>query len=367
MNKRHGALSGSGTYSLTYNLPYWYYKFVSKVDMVNLSPNGEKRLSMIEFYYQIKDVTAVCRCFKVSRKTVYKWLRRYESSGRKLSSLEDSSKAPLTKRESELTYETELNIKHLREKYIRLGKVKLQKLFKTEYSQYISQSHITSVIQKYNLYYDPNKAKHIRSKKKKGQGGKKIRINEINPNSYLTEQKPFFFTTDTIILYLPYGIKRYILTAVEHEKKIAYARVYKNKSSLSAFDFLMRLSTLVDGKIAAILSDNGSEFLKYFDEACQRLKILHIYSRVNTPKDNPVCERFNRTLQEEFMEVDEYFESWLTESNLIQANQRLTEWLIFYNFTRPHQTLDYLTPFEYYLLQVKKQKLLPMYPALTRF
>jgi len=39
------------------------------------------------------------------------------------------------------------------------------------------------------------------------------------------------------------------------------------------------------------------------------------------------------------METDEYFESLLTESNLIQANQRLTEWLIFYNFERPYQTL----------------------------
>ncbi len=66
------------------------------------------------------------------------------------------------------------------------------------------------------------------------------------------------------------------------------------------------------------------------------------------------------------METDEYFESLLTESNLIEANKRLADWLIFYNFTRPHQALDYLTPFEYYQLQVKKKILLPMYPALTQ-
>jgi len=360
-----GKLSNAGTYSITYNLPYWYYKFVKAHPMGEMSFLAEKRLSMIEFFYQIKDVSTTSRLFKVSRKTFHKWFLRYEKSGKQLSSLEDVSKAPHTKRQSMLPFEDELNIKHLRQKYIRLGKVKLQKLFKTEYGQYISQSHISSVIQKYNLYYDLNSARRIRSKKIKGQGKRKIRINEINPHDYLTEQKPFFFTTDTIVLYLPYGIKRYILTAIEHEKKIAYARCYKSKSSLSTFDFLMRLSALVDGRIAAILSDNGSEFAKYFEEACNRLKILHIYSRVNTPKDNPVCERFNRTIQEEFMEVDDYFESLLTESDLIEANQRLTEWLIFYNFTRPHQTLDYLSPFEYYQLQVKKQKLLPMYPTLT--
>jgi len=333
--------------------------------MGELSTSAQLRLSMIEFYYQIKDVTVVGRTFKVSRKTFYKWLNRYENSGKQLSSLENVSSAPITKRKTNLSFETELNVKHLRQKYIRLGKVKLQKLFKTEYGQSISQSHISSVIQKYNLYYDSAAAKRIRSKKVKGMGAKKIRINEINPNDYKTEQKPFFFTTDTIVLYLPYGIKRYILTAIEHEKKIAYARSYSSKSSLSTFDFLMRLSALVEGQIAAILSDNGSEFAKYFEEACRRLRILHVYSRVHTPKDNPICERFNRTLEEEFMEVDEYFESLLTEPNLIQANQRLTEWLIFYNFTRPHQALDYMTPFEYYQLQVKEQKLLPMYPTLT--
>ena len=29
-------------------------------------------------------------------------------------------------------------------------------------------------------------------------------------------------------------------------------------------------------------------------------------------------------------------------------NQNLTNWLIEYNFTRPHQSLDYDTPWEYY-------------------
>ncbi len=332
--------------------------------MGKISAQAEKRLAMIEFYYQVKDVVVASSSFKISRKTFYKWLKRYERSGKRLSSLEDQPKAPLVKRKTTLDLNTELKIKHLREKYIRLGKVKLQRLFKKEYGGYVSQSHIGYVIKKYNLYYDPVKAKAIRSKKIKGRGAKKIRINEVGPKDYLSDSKPFFFATDTIVLYLPYGIKRYVLTAVETEKKIAYARSYSSKSSLSAFDFLLRLSALVDGKIAAILSDNGSEFAKYFEEACRRLKIVHVFTRVKTPKDNSVNERFNRTIQEEFMETDEYFEPYLTETSLVKANERLTEWLIFYNFTRPHQTLDYLTPFEYYQLQIKK-KLLPMYPTLT--
>ncbi len=315
--------------------------------MGEISSTAQLRLSAIEFYYQIKNVSVVCNSFKISRKSFYKWKDRFESSGKKLSSLENLPKAPKSRRSINLDFKTETDIKFIRKKYMRLGKVKLQKLFKSEYGYFVSQNHISYVIQKHALYFDSVTAKKIRSKKIKGMGHKKIRINEINPYDYLSSDKPFFFCCDTIVLYLPYGIKRYILTAIEHEKKIAYARVYKNKSSLSAFDFLLRLQALVDGKIAAILSDNGSEFAKYFDEA---------------------CKRFNRTIQEEFMETDEYFEPYLTETNLVKANERLTEWLIFYNFKRPHQTLDYRSPFEYYHYKFfEKQKLSPMYPTLTVF
>ena len=42
---------------------------------------------------------------------------------------------------------------------------------------------------------------------------------------------------------------------------------------------------------------------------------------------------------------------WLYNSNLSldpeEFNPRLTEWLVEYNFNRPHQSLAYLTPVEY--------------------
>ena len=38
---------------------------------------------------------------------------------------------------------------------------------------------------------------------------------------------------------------------------------------------------------------------------------------------------------------NEYFEEYLLEKSLTKANRALTDWLIFYNFKRPHQTLNY--------------------------
>lgn len=362
-----GSLKSAGTFSITYNLPYWWLKVSKKISNIgDTSIIAKQRLKMIEGYKILKNVKLICQIFGVSPKTFYKWKRCFEKGKRQLSSLENLPKTPIKKRQKQLDFKTELNIKHLREKYIRLGKVKLQKLFQKEYGYFVSQNHISYVISKYNLFYDKVKTKRIRTKKQKNKGKRKIRINKINPKDYLKDNnKPFFFCVDSIVLYLPYGVKRYILTAVDYEKKIAYARCYTNKSSLLAFDFILRLLMLVNGKISAVLSDNVSEFAKYFDEACKRLKIIHIYTRVKTPKDNSVNERFNRTLQEEFMETDEYFESLLTETDLKEANKRLTEWLIFYNLERPHQSLNYQTPIEWYNKNYKLMRVLPMYSTYT--
>src|SRR3990172_11396173 len=127
-----GTLSNAGTYSLTYNLPYRFYKFVRAHPMEELSPQAQLRLSMIEFYDQVKDASVVSKTFKVSRKTFYKWFNRYRKSGKQLSSLVNVSTVPETKKKTILHFKTELDVKHLREKYITLLKIKLQKLFKSE-------------------------------------------------------------------------------------------------------------------------------------------------------------------------------------------------------------------------------------------
>src|SRR4030042_446705 len=80
---------------------------------------------------------------------------------------------------------------------------------------------------------------------------------------------------------------------------------------------------------------------------------------LKTPKDNPEIERFNGTLEYE----------WLHDSNLSldpeELNPRLTEWLIEYNFNRPHQSLGYLAPVEHIEKEFAKIRspVLPMWSA----
>jgi transposase InsO family protein len=132
--------------------------------------------------------------------------------------------------------------------------------------------------------------------------------------------------------------------------------MYTTHSSASARDFLYRLHLLLDGKIENVQTDNGSEFHRHVETACTELGKPHYWSRVKTPKDNAVNERFNRTVQDEFISLGN-----MTADTAV-FNQRLTEWLVEYNFSRPHQTLGYLPPISF---TFKYHKVLPMYPSST--
>jgi transposase InsO family protein len=53
------------------------------------------------------------------------------------------------------------------------------------------------------------------------------------------------------------------------------------------------------------VSDNGQEFGEYFHSALQTQRIVHWHTFPRTPKMNAHCERFNRTVHEEFLDVHE--------------------------------------------------------------
>ena len=89
-----------------------------------------------------------------------------------------------------------------------------------------------------------------------------------------------------------------------------------------------------------ILSDNGSEFKKEFDALIEQKGITHYWTYPKSPKMNVHNERFNRTIQEQF--VDFYEDLLFTD--LEEFNQYLSQWLIDYNTKIPHSSLNYKSP-----------------------
>ncbi len=290
---------------------------------------------------------ATCRRFGVPPKTFYVWKKRFSDVN--LRSLEDHSHRPHRVRTPTITPEEERRAVCLRQLYPHYSKMKLAVLYRDRYGYALSSWKIQRVIQQYRLY--PNPKKHARTTAKRLRAEHKKRI-----TSLVTKPCPgFLFCLDTVTRNFD-GKRRFILTAVDRYSRLAFARMYRTHSSFTAADFLRKLHHVLGGQLVNVQTDNGCEFHKHFEAAIRDLKLQHWWSRAKTPKDNAVCERFNRTLQEEFIGRGQGF------SDPAVFNKKLTEWLIEYDFHRPHTALGYLTPIK---VACSQPEVLPITPSHT--
>ena len=323
-----------------------------------LSSSAQLRLEWIISYHTLFSGNAKLTAlhFGISRKTIHKWLGRFDE--RNLKCLDEVSRAPKIKRDWMVTLREEERIISLRKKNMEFGKKKLKTIYQRDYGENISTWKIERVIRKHNLYPDKVKHEYQVEKRSKSEAKSKVRIHEVKDAIKEIKEFGFLWHIDAIIIWW-YGQRRVIFTAIEDITKIAFARVYTTNSSGYAEDFLKRLMYLVEGRVDLMHSDNGSEFEGNFEKACTNLNIFQIYSRPHTPKDNPALERFNSTIQGEWLDTSEIGLDYIQDANL-----DLTTWLVKYNSYRPHESLANLTPLEY--AQKNFFQVLPMWPASTR-
>lgn len=340
---------GGGRYARPMTLTYTYRRrsFTAAASLPRLSPEARKRLAWMDHYRKTKNISLTCRYFGISRQCFHTWQRRYDPF--RLESLEEKSRRPRRTRTWDVSRLEEFRILSLRRAHIRYGKMKLKVLYAQTYGIAISSWKIQRVIEKHRLYFHPGANAKLRKKRKRNQAKK--RITELKKET----REGFLVALDTIVRYWA-GTKRYIVTGIDVHSKIAFARMYPSKHSRHAADFLKRLHYLFDGRIENLQMDNGSEFGGDFRTAAEALRLPQYFSRPKTPTDNPFDERFNRTLQDEFIAMGNM------TANCDSFNRKLTDWLVEYNFKRPHQTLGYAVPVEYHY---QNQKVSPMYPSST--
>ena len=315
---------------------FWdYYRFQAKKE--GISAEGLLRLEWIIFYYTVgkRKVAPTAKHFGISRQGLHKWIKRFDKANAHC--LEEQSKRPKNLRMWTVTQEEEKQIIALRRANMELGKKKLQILYKHQYNEHISTWKIERVIRKHKLFMQKKKKRVYTVGRAKQP---RIRIHTVKEHLKKLGAGTVWHT-DSILIWW-YGQRRIIFTALEDKTKLGYARVYTTASSQNGADFLKRLRYVSANQLSVIHSDNGSEFAKTFSDTCKTLGIQQIFSRPHTPKDNPALEKFNHTVQREWLDFSE-----IGLDDIQEANKDLTEWLIKYNSIRPHQALDYLTPLDY--------------------
>ncbi|WP_251005891.1 integrase core domain-containing protein, partial [Escherichia coli] len=144
-------------------------------------------------------------------------------------------------------------------------------------------------------------------------------------------------------------MRRYIITMIDEHSDYALALAVPSLNSDIVSHFFSRAARRFPVGISQIITDNGKEFLESFDKTLQEATIKHLWTYPYTPKMNAICERFNRTLREQFIE----FNKILLFEDLALFNQKLAEYLVLYNSKRPHKALALMTPVEYILKENK--------------
>jgi len=303
-----------------------------------------ERLKIINFYQQYGE-RATKQAFGADRKVVSRWRQRLADQDGRLIALVPKSTRPHHTRIPVTESQIIDWIKKERKAHPGIGKEKLKPDL-DEFCQSIgvksvSASTIGNIIKRhqffyqkpnYRVYHDPNSAWAGKTVKRK----KRLRIKHSpKPEDY------GHILSDTVEKVID-GVKRYFMSAIDAKLKFALSLEYSRITSTNMKDFYTRFKKVYPAAIRIWQSDNGSENLGVFDQELEKDGIPHLFIYPNCPQINTFIERYNRTIQEEFLD---YHLDELTDIN--QGNQLLADWNVYYNTKRRHHSLGLKSPIDY--------------------
>lgn len=140
---------------------------------------------------------------------------------------------------------------------------------------------------------------------------------------------------DTIHIMQNEREKIYIYTLLDVHSRWAHALASERINTHRTLDFVRKAIKNAPFKFNCLQTDNGPEFSQNFTE---RIRIIHRHSRVRQPNDNAHLERFNRTIQEEFLNK--------LPVDVSVINKKLPKYLAHYNNSRLHLGIDLKTPMQ---------------------
>lgn len=140
------------------------------------------------------------------------------------------------------------------------------------------------------------------------------------------------------------GVGRiYQQTFVDTYSKTAFAKLYTTKTPITAADLLndkvLPYFAQNDLPMLRILTDRGTEYCGRVDQHDYQLYLAindidHSKTKAMSPQTNGICERFHRSILNEFYQVA--FRKKLY-STLEELQKDLDDWMDYYNNERTHQ------------------------------
>ena len=140
------------------------------------------------------------------------------------------------------------------------------------------------------------------------------------------------------------GVGRiYQQTYVDTYSKVAHCKLYTTKTPITAADLLNdKVLPFYESQqlpVLRILTDRGTEYCGKVEHHDYQLYLAindidHTKTKAMSPQTNGICERFHKTILNEFYQVT--FRKKLYQT-LEELQKDLDEWLSYYNNERTHQ------------------------------
>jgi len=140
---------------------------------------------------------------------------------------------------------------------------------------------------------------------------------------------------DTIHRMIDEKKRLYIFVLLDVCSRWVYAKAYAKMNSATTVAFVSEAQRSAPFQFDMLQSDHGPEFGMWFVE---QVKKKHRYTRIGKPNDNAHIERFNRTLQEEYLDK--------LPDDVAVINCGLKQYLRYYNQERMHLGISLKTPIQ---------------------
>ena len=307
------------------------------------------KIGLLNLAEELGNVSKACQMMGVSRDTFYRYQSARDEGGVE-ALLEKTRRKPNPKNRVEP--QIEQAVLDFALEYPAHGQVRVSNELR-KLGVFVSPSGVRSVWLRHNLQSRKLRLKALEAKvAKEGivlteaqvAAMERQRSTDEAHGQIETEHPGYLGSQDTYYVGTIKGIGRiYQQTFVDTYSKVAACKLYTTKTPITAAD-------LLNDRVLPMLEDNGIDLLRILTdrgtEFCGRPErhdyqlylavndIEHTRTKAYSPQTNGICERFHRTVKEEFYEIA-FRKKVYSQLDDLQAD--LDAWIGSYNNERSHQ------------------------------
>ena len=313
------------------------------------NPIIKHKAGLLNLAEELGNVSKACKVMGVSRDTFYRYQELVEEGG--VDALINQNRR-VSNTKNRVDEQTERTVVEYAVEFPAYGQARASNELR-KMGVFVSGSGVRSIWVRHNLENFKKRLKALEAKvaaegiilsDAQVAALEKKKLDDEVCGEIQTEHPGYLGSQDTFYVGNLKGVGRiYQQTFVDTYSKVAFAKLYTTKTPITAADTLNdRVLPFFEQEELPrlrILTDRGTEYCGRVDQHDYQLYLAindidHTKTKVKSPQTNGICERFHKTILQEFYQVT--FRKKLYDS-LEELQNDLDDWLNFYNTERTHQ------------------------------